>query len=304
MPGVALGAVPRAVPRIVPGALLGGVLCFAAGCVDNSNLVVLGATTSTYDSGLLDTLIARFKTAHPGYTIRPIVVGSGQALELGRRGDVDVLLVHAPRAEGRFMAAGDGVDRVPLMYNDFVLVGPPEDPAGIRAMGEAERALEAIATAAAGFVSRGDGSGTHERELELWDAAGVSPSGDWYLQTGQGQGTSLQLASERAAYTLVDRATFTMLRRLVHLEPLVQGDPALVNLYSLILVSRAAHSSSAGVLVDWLTSEEGRRAIASFGSDSGGIPLFIPLVVGQALPIPAVVAEPVAPESIGSEPQP
>jgi tungstate transport system substrate-binding protein len=181
------------------------------------------------------------------------------------------------------------------MYNDFMLVGPPEDPAGIRGLREATLALDAIATAAAEFVSRGDGSGTHERERELWDAAGISPSGDWYLESGQGQGTSLQLTSERRAYTLVDRATFTTLRRLLRLEPLVQGDPALVNLYSLIRVSRAAHSSSAGVLVDWLTSEEGRLAIASFGSDPEGIPLFIPLVVGQTLPIPAIVSEPVTP---------
>jgi tungstate transport system substrate-binding protein len=280
------------------------LLCGGAsiGCADRSNLIVLGATTSTYDSGLLDSLIARFKLAHPGYTVRPIVVGSGQALELGRRGDVDVLLVHAPQAEERFMAAGDGVDRVPLMYNDFVLVGPPEDPAGVRGVREATSALSAIAASKADFVSRGDDSGTHERELELWDAAGMSPSGDWYLESGQGQGTSLQLSDERGAYTLVDRATFTFLRRLLRLESLVQGDPALVNLYSLIRVSRAAQPSSADVLVDWLTSVEGRLAIASFGSDPEGIPLFIPLVVGQTLPIPAVVSEPVAPESIAGEP--
>ena len=282
--------------RLSPAPALALALAFlsgglSVGCKEAGDVVVLGATTSTYDSGLLDSLIARFKIAHPGYTVRPIVVGSGQALELGRRGDVDVLLVHAPLAEDRFMADGHGVDRVPLMYNDFLLAGPPEDPAGVRGMREATQALTAIAAAGAAFVSRGDDSGTHERELELWDAAGISPTGGWYLVSGQGQGTSLQLASEREAYTLVDRATFTIFRRLLRLEPLVLGDPALVNLYSVIRVSRAAHPASAEVFADWLTSEEGRLAIASFGSDAEGIPLFTPLVVGGTLPIPAVGPE-------------
>ncbi len=259
---------------------------------------MLGATTSTYDSGLLDSLIARFWSARPGYQVRPIVVGSGQALELGRRGDVDVLLVHAPQAEDRFMADGHGVDRVPLMYNDFVLAGPPEDPAAVRGMSEATRALAAIAAINAEFVSRGDGSGTHEREAGLWEAAGISPAGDWYVVSGQGQGTSLQLAGELGAYTLVDRATFTMLRPLLRLEPLLQGDPALVNLYSVIVASRAAHPAAARVFADWLTSEEGRLAIASFGSDAEGVPLFTPLVVGRTLPVPAVVPERVASESV------
>lgn len=285
-------------------ALLGGGVIGVGivGCGQRGNVVVLGATTSTYDSGLLDSLIARFGSTHPGYTVRPIVVGSGQALELGRRGDVDVLLVHAPHAEERFMADGHGVDRVPLMYNDFIIAGPPEDPAGVRGMAEATRALAAISAAGAEFVSRGDGSGTHERELALWQAAGVSPAGGWYTVSGQGQGTSLQLASERGAYTLVDRATFTMLQPLLRLERLLQGDPALVNLYSVILVSRAANPARARVLADWLTSEEGRLAIADFESDAEGVPLFIPLVVGRTLPVPAAVPERVASESAASDP--
>lgn len=276
-------------------ALFGGGII--AGCADREDVIVLGATTSTYDSGLLDSLIARFRSAYPDYSVRPIVVGSGQALELGRRGDVDVLLVHAPQAEGRFMAEGYGVDRVPLMYNDFLLVGPADDPAGIRDLTDAARALAAISTAGAEFVSRGDGSGTHERELALWEAAGVSPTGGWYIVSGQGQGTSLQLAGERGAYTLVDRATFTMLRPLVRLDALLHGDPALVNLYSVILASRAAHPAAAAAFADWLTSEEGRLAIASFGSDAEGVRLFTPLVVGRTLPVPAVVPERVAPDS-------
>lgn len=289
--------------RQLVAALLGGFVGVAgiSGCGDRGDVIVLGATTSTYDSGLLDSLITAFRAAHPQFTVRPIVVGSGQALELGRRGDADVLLVHAPLAEDRFMSEGHGVDRVPLMYNDFILLGPSEDPAGVRGMGDAARALAAISAAEAEFVSRGDGSGTHEREVGLWEAAGVTPSGDWYIVSGQGQGTSAQLASERGAYTLVDRATFTMLRPLIRLEPLLYGDPALVNLYSVILASRAAHPASARAFADWLTSEEGRSVIAGYGSDSDGVPLFIPLVVGRTLPVPAAVPERVTPESATRE---
>jgi tungstate transport system substrate-binding protein len=269
-----------------------GLVAASAGCGPTGDSIVLAATTSTYDSGLLDSLVARFKTEHPDYSVRSVVVGSGQALELGRRGDADVLLVHAPEAEERFMADGHGVDRFPVMYNDFVLVGPPDDPAGVRGVPEAARALATIVEAGARFVSRGDDSGTHLREMALWRTAGVAPQGPWYLVSGQGQGTSLQLASERGAYTLVDRATLSTLRRLLRLQPLVQGDPALVNLYSVIRTSRAAHPVEASVFADWLTSEEARLMIANFGSDEAGYPLYTPLVVGATLPIPSTTPKP------------
>jgi tungstate transport system substrate-binding protein len=250
-----------------------GLVAASAGCGPTGDSIVLAATTSTYDSGLLDSLVARFKTEHPDYSVRSVVVGSGQALELGRRGDADVLLVHAPEAEERFMADGHGVDRVPVMYNDFVLVGPPDDPAGVRGVPEAARALATIVEAGARFVSRGDDSGTHLREMALWRTAGVAPQGPW-------------------SYTLVDRATLSTLRRLLRLQPLVQGDPALVNLYSVIRTSRAAHPVEASVFADWLTSEEARLMIANFGSDEAGYPLYTPLVVGATLPIPSTTPKP------------
>ena len=269
-----------------------GLLATNTGCGPAGDAIVLAATTSTYDSGLLDSLVARFKSGHPDYMVRSVVVGSGQALELGRRGDADVLLVHAPETEERFMADGHGVDRVPVMYNDFLLVGPANDPAGVRGVLDAASALATVAEAGARFVSRGDDSGTHLREMALWRTAGVSPQGTWYLVSGQGQGTSLQLASERGAYTLVDRATFSTFRGLLRLQPLVQGDPSLINLYSVIRTSRAAHPVRASVFADWLTSEEARLMIASFGSDEAGYPLYTPLVVGATLPIPSTTPRP------------
>ncbi len=280
--------------RIARSALVIALGCAAAGagCGSRRDAVVLAATTSAYDPGLLDSLVTRFQTGHPLLKVRSVVVGSGQALELGRRGDADVLLVHSPEAEERFMADGHGVDRVPVMYNDFLLVGPAADPARVRGVAEVGGAFAMIAEAGARFVSRGDDSGTHAREMAVWRDVGISPEGDWYLVSGQGQGTSLQLASERDAYTLVDRATFAVLRPHLRLQPVVQGDPFLVNLYSVIRTRRARDPDRAGVFADWLTSEEARLLIASFGADEGGYPLYTPLVVGATLPIPSTTPKP------------
>lgn len=199
-------------------------------------------------------------------------------LELGRRGDADLLLVHAPAAERRFMDAGYGTEQTPLMRNDFVVVGPPDDPAGTAGARSAAEAFARIAAAGARFVSRGDSSGTHERELALWRVAGVRPEPPWYIESGQGQGTTLQIASERRAYALADRATFTVLADVLDLRPLVEGpDPELGNIYSVIVPSAAAHPAEAQVLAAWLFSPAGREAIAGYRLAGSASPLFTPL---------------------------
>jgi len=258
---------------------VGSTVLFSAGstaCSDGAPSLILAATTSTYDSGLLESLVGDFQSSHPERSVRTIVVGSGEALELGKRGDVDVLIVHAPAAEDRFVREGHSARRTPLMINGFVLVGPEGDPAGVSGL-DPVAALGRIASLGAAFVSRGDSSGTHERELALWREAGVTPERPWYLETGQGQGTSLQVASEREAYALTDRATFDVLSSILDLEPLVEGGPSLLNPYSVIVPTRAAHAVEAGELADWLTSEAGRQSIESFRLPRTNRPLFTPV---------------------------
>ena len=245
-------------------------------CGERPQSLVLAATTSTYDSGLLEALMGEFADAHPGLVVRSIVVGSGEALELGKRGDADVLLVHAPAAETRFVEQGHARSRTALMSNQFVIVGPASDPAGVGRITDPAAALGAIARHASRFISRGDSSGTHERELALWRRAGTSPERPWYLESGQGQGTTLQIASERRAYALTDRATFDVLSDILDLVPLVEDHPALMNPYSVIVPTHAAHPSEAAMLADWLTSEAGRRAIRSFRLPGATRPLFVP----------------------------
>ena len=220
--------------------------------------------------------MGRFEEAHPDIGVRTIVVGSGEALELGRRGDVDVLIAHAPEAEARFIAGGYSTRREPLMSNDFVLVGPPDDPARAELTVHPARALAVIARAGGPFVSRGDSSGTHERELALWRSSGEEPTRPWYLETGQGQGTTLQIASERRAYALTDRATFDVLRDILELRVMVDDHPELINQYSVILPSNGSHVAEATRLVDWLTSETGQAAIGSFRLPGAAAPLFRP----------------------------
>ena len=219
-------------------------------------------------------LVARFRADHPTVGVRTIVVGSGEALELGRRGDVDVLIVHAPLAEQRFVDAGHAATRAPLMANDFVIVGPAADPAGARMARDPADALRRIGAAARAFVSRGDSSGTHERELALWSQVGATREGDWYLESGQGQATTLQIASERQAYAFTDRATFDALSDILDLEPLVERHPSLVNPYSVIIPVRAAHPDEAGILAAWLTSDGARAVIDGFSLPGDTVPLF------------------------------
>ncbi len=257
----------------VPGFLVGLALL---SCTTDHREIVLASTTSTYDSGLFEVLLPTFHHAHPEYRVHVVAVGSGQALAMARRGDADVVLAHSPRAEEEFMANGHGESRRRVMFNDFVIVGPGNDPAAVRGLSDASSALARIAGASALFISRGDESGTHNKERELWSAAGIEPRGDWYLEVGQGMGSVLIMASEQAAYTLTDRGTYLSFAERLQLAVLVEGDPLLRNQYSVILVRGAANFDGARAFTNWLTSPEGQMLIGQFGVDRFGRPLFAP----------------------------
>jgi tungstate transport system substrate-binding protein len=242
--------------------------------------IVVQSTTSTQNSGLLDYLIPKFREKS-GIDVRVIAVGTGQALKNARNGDGDVLLAHAKEAEQQFVAEGYGVERFDLMYNDFVIVGPSADPAGIRDTGEASNALRRIAELEALFVSRGDNSGTHKKEISLWHETGIdatAASGGWYRETGSGMGATLNVAAGMDAYTLTDRATWISFANKGGLKILLEGDPALFNQYGVILVNPAKHPDVKAELgqqfIDWLLSSEGQDAIAGFNVD--GQQLFYP----------------------------
>jgi len=240
---------------------------------------ILATTTSTQDSGLLDFLIPIFER-QTGYTVKTLAVGTGEALAMGSRGEADVLLVHAPSAEKEFMTKGHGRHRLPVMHNDFFLVGPPEDPVHIKGTSEAAAALKAIAQARALFLSRGDDSGTHKKEKTLWEKAGISPQGSWYMEAGQGMGATLRIADQKNAYTLVDRGTFLTLKKTLRLVILVEGDPILQNFYSVIEVDFTRHlkvnSEGAKIFADFLISPLIQRYIGIYGVDEYGLPLFFP----------------------------
>ena len=241
--------------------------------------LILATTTSTQDSGLLDDLIPRFEK-QTGYTVKTIAVGSGQAIAMGRRGEADVLLVHSPEAEKALVADGAGLNRRIVMHNDYVLLGPPADPAGI-AKRTALEALQRIATAKAAFLSRGDNSGTHAMELKLWKAAGVPFEGQaWYQQTGQGMGQTLAIAAEKRAYTLSDRGTYLALQKKLGLAILHEGDPSLRNVYHVIEVNPArfpkVNAAGARAFADFLVSKDVQARIKEFGIATFGSPLFFP----------------------------
>ncbi|MDZ7748338.1 MAG: substrate-binding domain-containing protein [Halofilum sp. (in: g-proteobacteria)] len=234
------------------------------------NAITVASTTSTEASGLFGYVLPKFEDK-TGIDVRVVAVGTGQAIEIARRGDADVLLVHHTPSEKAFVADGYGVERHPLMYNDFIIVGPGPDPAGIAGMDNAPVALARIAEAEAPFASRGDNSGTHKKELELWDAAGVDPtgaSGAWYRETGAGMGKTLNTAAAMDAYALADRATWISFENRQGLELLVEGDERLFNPYGVILVSSERHphvnAADGQRFIDWLTGEEGQQAIAGF----------------------------------------
>ncbi|HXF69136.1 MAG TPA: substrate-binding domain-containing protein [Thermoflexus sp.] len=241
--------------------------------------IILATTTSTQDSGLLDVLIPDFE-AKTGYRVKVIAVGTGAALAMGARGDADVLLTHAPDAERQLVASGDVVDRRLVMHNDFIIVGPKADPAGVRGMVKASEALRRIAQAQALFISRGDDSGTHQMELALWKEAGITPQGAWYQESGQGMGATLKIASEKGAYTLTDRATYLAMRDRLDLILLLEGDEALYNVYHVMVINPKKHPGvnfeGAMAFADYLTSPEAQKIIGEFGKDRFGQPLFFP----------------------------
>lgn len=251
---------------VVCAALVGGACSPGgnpAGDPQPARPVVLATTTSTYDTGLLDHLIPRFEK-RTGAQVKTVAVGTGQALELGRRGEADVLLVHAPAKELEFVEAGHGKNRRTVMHNDFVIVGPRGDPAGIRGGRDTSIALRALSAGVSIWVSRGDKSGTHTKEIELWRAAGVEPAGDWYIETGQGMGASLRITSERQGYTLSDRGTFIATKNL-NLEVLVEGDERLFNPYHVIeVVGPNVNADSAAALAGFFVDQETQQAIRDF----------------------------------------
>ena len=241
--------------------------------------IILATTTSTQDSGLLDVLIPLFRE-QTGVEVKVVAVGSGQALELGRRGDADVLLVHSPAAEEAFVRDGMSLERVPVMANDFVLVGPAADPAQIRGRTSITGAFQEIARHQVPFVSRADDSGTHQKEQAVWKASHLQPEGDWYLRAGTGMGQALRLANEKRAYILSDRGTFLTLSDKLDLIVVFEGDPLLKNPYHVLILNPAKYPrvnlKGARQFVEFLTSPSTRKVIVGFGLDRYGQPLFIP----------------------------
>jgi tungstate transport system substrate-binding protein len=242
--------------------------------------IILSTTTSTQDSGLLDVLVPMFEGQH-NYTVKTIAVGTGQALTLGARGEADVVLAHAPELEKKYVAEGKMRNRRLVMYNDFVIIGPAEDPARIRGTASAAQAMRAIAKTGWRFVSRGDNSGTNILEKSLWKLAGVEPSKPWYIEAGQGMGNTLGLADDRNAYTLTDRGTYLAYQKRLRLPILVQGDRPLLNVYSVMEVNPANGSrvnvEGGKAFADFMVAAETQKVIKDFGVDKYGQPLFVPI---------------------------
>ena len=241
--------------------------------------LILATTTSTRDTGLLDVLLPMFKT-QTGYNVKMVAVGSGQALQMGQDGNADVLLVHSPAAEVTYMNGGFGKERLLVMHNDFVIVGPTSDPAKLKGTATAVEAFKKISNAKAIFVSRNDKSGTNAMELSLWKSASLTPQGDWYLQTGQGMADTLRVASEKGGYTLADRGTYLAQKSTLQLDVLVEGDKALLNIYHVITVSPdkwpKVNYTGAKAFADWIVSADVQKFISTFGVDKYGSPLFFP----------------------------
>ena len=242
--------------------------------------VILSTTTSTQDSGLLDVLIPIFEK-NTGYFVKTIAVGSGQAMAMGQKGEADVLLVHSPAAEKKFVAEGYGINRRLIMHNDYIIVGPSEDPGKVRGIKSTPESFKKIASAKALFLSRGDNSGTHSKEKDVWKATGINPEGEkWYQQTGLGMGQTLNIAAEKKGYTLADRGTYLALKKNLGLDILVEGDAILLNIYHVIEVNPARWPKVNGVgakaFADFMVSKETQDIIKTFGVDKFGSPLFFP----------------------------
>lgn len=240
--------------------------------------IILATTTSTMDSGLLDVLLPEFEK-QTGYNVKPIAVGTGQALAMGQKGEADVLLVHAPKSEKPLVDAGIGINYQLVMHNDFVIAGPPEDPAGIKGKSSIE-SFKAIAATKVMFISRGDDSGTYKKELSIWMEAGVTPSGNWYQESGQGMGATLLMASEKKGYTLTDRATYLAQKKNVKLDILSEGDKSLLNIYHVMQVNpekfEKVNADGGKAFVEFMISPQTQKIIGEFGKDKYGQPLFFP----------------------------
>lgn len=256
------------------------LICMLPGAGYGQERLRLATTTSTENSGLLAVLHPPFEKKY-SVKVDVIAVGTGKALRLGRNGDVDLVLVHAPAAEKKFVAQGFGVERLPVMHNDFVLLGPGNDPAKIRDARSLTAAMVALANAGTGFVSRGDDSGTHKKEKSLWQAASISPEGNWYLAAGQGMGAVLKIANDKLAYTITDRGTYLAFKDKIELELVYEGAEELVNPYHIILVNPQKHphvkSKLAQQYADFVRSEQGQMIIR--GYKVAGEQLFYPDVI-------------------------
>jgi len=256
------------------------VLLGASALQAQEKTIILATTTSTQDSGLLDVLVPAFEKK-TGYFVKTISVGSGQAMAMGQKGEADVLLVHSPAAEKQFMADGLGVERRLVMHNDFIILGPTEDPAKIKGMKSAPEAFKKIAAAGSLFLSRGDNSGTHAKEKAVWKDAGVAYEGEkWYQQTGLGMGQTLNVANEKKGYVLADRGTYLALAKNLKLDLLVEGDAVLLNIYHVIEVNPSkwpkVNFRGAKAFADFMVSKETQDTIKAFGVDKFGSPLFFP----------------------------
>ena len=260
-------------------------LALLSACGPANKDIILATTTSTQDTGLLDALIPAFEKK-TGYRVKTVAVGTGQALAMGTKGEADVLLVHAPESELQVVQSGAAIDRRLVMHNDFVLVGPKSDPANVKGEPSAAAAFAKIAANNSLFISRGDDSGTNKKELEIWKAAGVTvkaseaKSPAWYQETGSGMGQTLNVASEKGAYTLTDRGTYLALQKNLALEILVEGDKTLLNIYHVMRVNPErfpkVNAKGATAFADFIVSPEGQKIIAEFGKDKYGQPLFFP----------------------------
>jgi len=242
--------------------------------------IILATTTSTQDSGLLDVLIPIFEKK-TGYFVKTIAVGSGQAMAMSQKGEADVLLVHSPAAEKKFVDEGYGINRRLIMHNDFIIVGPPDDAAKIKGVTPTSEAFTKIASGNALFMSRGDNSGTHAKEKEIWKAAGINPEGQtWYQQTGLGMGQTLNVTAEKKGYTLADRGTYLALKKNLGLDILVEGDAILLNVYHVIEVNPAkwpkVNAAGGKAFADFMVSKETQEIVKTFGVEKFGSPLFFP----------------------------
>jgi len=295
--GACIGQVVLGVKRVslslslmVAGVLLAAVLLVLGGCTGGgapfvrppgqheARQVILATTTSTQDTGLLDVLVPEFEKK-TGYRVKVIAVGSGAAMEMGKRGEADVLLLHAPPAEKELVESGVGINCRLVMHNDFVVLGPPHDPAGIAGKDVIE-AFRSIAQKRATFVSRGDESGTHKKEKELWSLAGIVPQGNWYHQSGTGMGQTINITHEKQGYTLSDKGTYLAHKRSVNLVVLLEKDKRLLNVYHVMQVNPEkfdkVNGEGAKAFVEFMVSPEAQALIGKYGADRYGEPLFTP----------------------------